>query len=112
MNVFDRAREVLRERGWKRGSNSDEDHPGVCVLGALNIAEGLSNENGQWQPQGRPLLEQVIVEQYPSWAVDASLDKSVTSCSWAWNDYGAKDVDEVDLVLDKCARITDEQVTT
>jgi hypothetical protein len=109
-NVFDRAREVLRERGWKRGSNAEDGHPGVCVLGALNIAEGLSNEDGQWRPASRPLLEQVIAEQYPGWADREALDIP-DSVAWAWNDRVPKTVAEVDALLDKCGRIVDERVS-
>lgn len=41
-NVYDKAREVLRERGWRQSSIGAIGHP-TCLVGALGQAAGCSS---------------------------------------------------------------------
>lgn len=109
-NVFDRAREVLRERGWAQGEGSSIDGR-VCLLGAVCVAKGESPHN--WDimasrnaPEALALAD-VIEEQYGSQGTDIRWRGHIP---YTWQDGEGRTLGEVDAILDKCARITDEQV--
>lgn len=100
-NIFDRAREVLRERGWRQGGVSGEGP--VCILGALAVAKGMDAYDWADLDRSTPevvLIARVVHEQYQC------------SGTWTWNDRKGTTLADVDLILDKCGRVLDEQATS
>lgn len=51
IQVLEDAGHVLGEHGWTRGSYLDKTNGRVCALGALAIASGVMNHDGEWNAQ-------------------------------------------------------------
>jgi hypothetical protein len=127
-NVFDRAGDILRARGWHKGgfverrevpipgsSFTKFQEGGVCALGALNLAEGLDLVTGE--ARSSLMLTDIIMEQYPDrvhpmrheiyHAADAPLswlDLSVAD----FNDHEDTVAGDVFAMLEKASVLADE----
>jgi len=103
-NVLDQARDRLDGgRAWCK--NVDRDGQGrMCIVGAIGSL-GLDQEGYQ---ATRAVLEGVIAEQYPYRGIHTIHGTVMVS---VFNDHPDTTWADVDVVLDKAARILDEQVT-
>ena len=114
-NLYDRAREVLRERGRCTGNLVDTTGA-VCLIGAVKVAANghVSNFEPYTEP-ANAVVAAVIREQFPDrvWPRkgDAMTPPAVVDVTtiYDFNDTEKTTDDYVDLVLDKAARRLDEQ---
>lgn len=86
MNVFDKAADVIRERGWTRGIGEDKDGR-VCAGYALHCAAGL-RQDGNFNSELHDAMKFAVAQIHPN-----TVGNSITLVGW--NDRVAKDVDEV-----------------
>lgn len=88
--VFDRAIDVLHERGWHQGSYRDPDTGAVCIIGAISTAS-----RGSAHPMtGR------------EWSLIATVYRHLGLHGIAgvapWNDAPERTVEDVFLALKQC----------
>ena len=96
--VIDRAIEVLREKGWVRGSLYDPITGRFCLNGALGVATGLLDADnhhlgGLTHPD--EWARRTAAFHDAQQAIVAHVGTTVPH----WNDHKARDVDEVIEVL-------------
>lgn len=103
-NVYDKARAVLREQGWAKHtpvSTAPVDHSGpACLHLALCVAQGIQ---GTYDTPASRTLADIVNAEFPE-------RNESSRCFYAFNDHPDTTREDVDLVLDKAARIWDEQV--
>ena len=102
-NVLDQARDSLDGgRAWCK--NEGRDGQGrMCIAGAI---DALALDRVPYLA-ARVALEGVIAEQYPCRSVHSVFGTVMIS---VFNDHPATTWADIDMVLDKAARLLDEQV--
>lgn len=109
-NVYEKARQVLRERGWRQGEPLDDEDGGVCILGACAVALDMGARDWTVVANEHPVVMAPLIgairEQFP----DAGVRVSDPNLPWWFNDDQGRTAADVDLVLDKAARAWDEAV--
>ncbi len=103
MNVFEKALEVLRERGWQNFSGSLEGAGGgLCILGACSVAKyGMSEDAVYEDDEILDPLKKVLLEQFEITPSEPGMGGSV----FVWNDSYERTQDEVEMVLEKAAQL-------
>lgn len=91
--VLNTAVEVIRERGWARGSWGFGDGP-LCIEGAIVVGSGVT---------GTPLARQLAAEGCP--AVEAVRDYLDGQEPFLWNDDRGRTAAEVIEVLRAAALV-------
>lgn len=109
-NPFEKAAEVIHEKGWTTGNLVDEDDSGVCLLGALYLANGLTEHEYEHYPltpevefMARLLRPRVISHM-------GFVPKSMTPQETVYrlNDNYLKDADEAVHLLKEAAEAWEE----
>jgi hypothetical protein len=100
-NVYERAIEVLRERGWHQHSLESQMGGGVCILGAVSIALNQRTAFGDLDYPPCSLVSDLReVIRGAGWEPDKGVDLSAVV---AWNDEPQRTVEDVLLVLKHAA---------
>lgn len=83
MNDFDKALELLHERGWYQGMLESSDGR-LCLVGTLDRAT-----SGQWIPSEWDMLIRVACQLFPKRGADAP----------AINDHKDTTLEDIELIL-------------
>jgi hypothetical protein len=98
MNIFDKAIEVLEEKGWVQGALVREE--GVCAVGALRIAAGEQIPFLKWSRESNTVVS-FISKMVPG------REPGQLAVLSGWNDKSDRTFDDVIHLLKQASEAWD-----